>query len=309
MTVVIVGPGAIGSLTAALLSRGPKPVVLLDHDRARAELVDRQGVRVEGEGGETRYRVRCTADYGCLSTAEFIIVAVKAYHTGAAAESLSRYVNLDSIRAIVTLQNGLGNVEVLQQYFPPSIIGVGATYHAATYLGPGRILHAGSGPTLLAPVSAEGRPRLLEFKRYLEDSGVDVGWRDDFTSLLWSKLVVNCAINPVTALTRLRNGEAAERPGIFRVMRDLALEAFRVALAVGATPDYEDPVAKVLEVARSSHGNRSSMLQDIERGRRTEVDYLNGAVVSAAERLGIPVPMNEAIYSLVKGLEASLLHG
>jgi 2-dehydropantoate 2-reductase len=309
MTVVIVGPGAIGSLAAALLSQGPRPVVLLDHDRARAELVERRGLRVEGEAGESLHRVRCTADYGCLSGAEFIILAVKAYHTRSVAESMSRYVNLHTVRAIITLQNGLGNVEVLQQYFPPSIIGVGATYHAATYLEPGHIIHAGSGPTVLAPISDEGRPRLLEFRRYLEDSGVDVGWTEDFLSLLWSKVVVNCAINPVTALTRLRNGEAAERPGIFKVMRDLALEAFRVALAVGASPDYEDPVAKVLQVARSSYKNRSSMLQDIERGKRTEVDFLNGAVVSAAERLGVPVPVNEAVYSLVKGLEASLLHG
>lgn len=288
----VLGAGAMGCLFAHGLARvgGPEVVLL-----ARSPGPDWVEV---GERVAVRRLTEPTALTGPL---DLLLVLVKAHATADAIRWAAGAVGPETV--LLTLQNGLGNAEALVTVARPEQILVGTTAQGATLLAPDLVRHGGSGPTRIAPwAGSEAAPAVASL---LSAAGFPTEVVADWRPLLWSKLLVNAVINPLTALLGLPNGALLERPEARRLMSLVAGEVRAVAQAQGIElgSSTADPAHLAFAVAQATATNRSSMLQDLERGRRTEIGAINGAVVAAARALGIPTPVNEALTLLVQARE------
>jgi 2-dehydropantoate 2-reductase len=291
MRIGILGAGALGSLLAYnLSSRTPDGVWLL----ARSPMPP--AVTVDGVGTVPVHVVHAPAE-----PVDVLLVVVKAYATADALAWAAGAVGPHTVA--LTLQNGLGNAEALAAVLGPGRVLAGTTAQGATLLEPGRIAHGGTGPTNIAPWTPFGpaAERLPAIAEALRAAGFPTAIHPDPRPLLWSKLAINCGINALTAILRVPNGELLEREGARRLMAAAAAETGAVAAACGVVLPG-DPVARVMQVAQATAANRSSMLQDVERGRRTEVDAINGAVAERGLRLGVPTPVNQTLTELVLAL-------
>jgi len=296
----------MGTLFGALLGRSGHEVWLVDRDPDRARLLSTRGLRVEGIGGRRSAKVRATADASAVPAPDLILICVKAHDTAAAAQSAARILG----RApVLTLQNGLGNVEAVARRLGRGRILGGSTALGATFLGPGRVRQAGFGQTVLAEPSGRITPRLRLIADAFRAAGMKVSLADDLPGVLWTKAIINCAINPVGALTRLRNGDLARLVYTRQCMAAAAEEGAAVAAAKRIRLAHRDMARQVRLVCRATAGNINSMLQDLLLGRRTEVDAINGAVVRAGRALGVPTPVNAALWRLVKAAEAGATMG
>ncbi len=299
-SVVIVGPGAMGCLYAGLLSRMPHlDVVLLDYRADRAELINEQGVIIEAPTDTYTVSVPCTANTQELSTADLVIIFTKAYDTTIAAEHCAPVV--DPGTAVLTLQNGLGNYQVLQQHLAAQQVLAGTTSTGATLLEAGRVRQTGLGQIVLG--SPTGNQVLADSAvKLLKSAGIEVELTADVDALLWRKVLINCAINPLTALTRRRNGELLEIAALRDLAGQVAEEVYHVGQAVGIDWGEFDARREVEKVCRATAANQSSMLQDILAGRRTEIDHITGAVAEAAARYGAAAPLCQCLTVLIEGL-------
>ncbi len=295
----IVGPGAMGCLFGALLAEAGHEVWLIDHRPDRVLALSRNGITIEETGKSRTVPVKATAEPSTIGTVGVILFAVKAYDTEAAARAASALAGVRT--TIVTLQNGLGNVEALSRTFDPDRVVAGATSHGATLLGTGRVRHAGVGPTSLAP-AAGNTERAEAVAELLRSAGLEATVVADATAVIWSKVVVNASINPLTALTRLRNGQLLEFPELRELLTAVARETAEVARLRGANLLYQDPAQEVVTVCERTAGNYSSMLQDILAGRETEIESLNAAVVRQAKMAGRDAPINGVLCALIRGL-------
>ena len=308
MKIVVVGPGALGCLFTAALAESGQQVLLLDHRPHRADFINRRGITVEDGGVERRVHAAVTASPEEASGADLVLICVKAYQTEAAIAPLAPHLGPKS--RVLTLQNGLGNVEALARVLGPERVWGGVTAQGATELGLGQIRHGGKGDTMFGALAGDAEAgRLQEACDAFNSAGLPTRIEPGVESLIWSKLIVNVGINPLTALTRLRNGQLLEYSGTNKLMEDLVAEAVAVAEAVGVTLLYPDPLARVREVARVTAANVASMLQDVMAKRRTEIGHINGAIEAKGRELGIPTPANAAVAALIETIEASYGQG
>lgn len=294
--ILIVGVGALGSLFAARLAGAGHHVTMLGTWKEGLNAIRRDGVQlIDSNGTQHSFHVDATDHPEDCTGIRYALVLVKAWQTERAAAQLMDCLAQDGLA--VTLQNGLGNRETLSQSLGLGRVALGVTTTGATLLGPGSVKAGGEGP-----ISIERNPVLGPLEAALRSTGFDVRVVDDAQSLVWGKLVINSAINPLTALLRVRNGELLERPSAREVMGELARETARVAYAEGIKLPFEDPVAAVEDVARKTGANQSSMLQDILRGARTEIDSICGAVVTYGQKHHIPTPANWDCWKLVRAV-------
>ncbi|HEY9055209.1 MAG TPA: 2-dehydropantoate 2-reductase, partial [Rectinemataceae bacterium] len=226
---------------------------------------------------------------------------VKSTSTDEAAAAFEALAKPDTIA--LTLQNGLGNEEILRRHFGAHRTAAGVTSQGATFLGPGRIRHAGKGPTHMA-MSNGDQSRLEPLAEALSAAGFEVHVDKDVAGMVWSKLLINVGINALTALLGVKNGALLDYPDIKAVMADLVAEALAVVRAKGITLTYADPLATVYEVAAKTGANFSSMLQDFQKNRASEIDFMNGAILREAKALGLSVPVNETLTRLVRTLDS-----
>ena len=252
------------------------------------------GVRlVEADGAERAWPVRAVADPAECRGIPYALVLVKAWQTGRAAQHLAACLPADGLA--LTLQNGWGNRETLEQALGPERVALGITTLGATLLAPGMARAGGVGPVTLG-----SHPRIQPLADLLSAAGFDVRMAGDVAGLAWGKLVINAAINPLTALLRVPNGELLERPEARDLMGLAATEAAAVGLAQNLHLPFDDPVAAAEDVARRTAANHSSMYQDVQRRRPTEIDAICGAVVQAGERIGVATPVNRTLWLLVR---------
>jgi 2-dehydropantoate 2-reductase len=256
------------------------------------EAIRNRGIRVEAASESKDVRVKAFhLDSGILA-ADLVLILVKAWQTSDIARCLPSLLKAEGIA--VTLQNGLGNRELLGASVCP-----GVTTQGATLLGPGQIRVGGEGPThMVAPAWVVDLFRAAGFEAY----GCGAAQVD---SLIWGKLTANCGINPLTALLRVPNGALLELPDALGILDAAARECAGVARARGITLLFGDPAAHARDVARKTADNRSSMLQDMERGPRTEVDAINGALVREGLRLDVATPVNETLWRLIRAASKS----
>jgi 2-dehydropantoate 2-reductase len=253
-------------------------------------------VRLASPSGEDlRFRVRATDDPEECGDSRFALVLVKSWQTERAAGQLSRCLPVEGVA--LTLQNGLGNREALVRALGAGRVGLGTATAGATLLGPGWVRPGGEGE-----IHAEDHPRLPPLTALLSGAGFSVSKTGNVESLVWGKLAINAAINPLTALLRVPNGELLERPEARELMRAVAREAAGIASAKGIRLPFDDPTGAAESVARRTAGNTSSMLQDVLRGAPTEVDAICGGIVAAAHELGLEAPVNETLWRLVKAM-------
>ena len=294
--ILIVGTGALANLFAARLARVGVQVTMLGTWPAGLAALAEKGVHlVEAGGGELSYPVRATADPGEAAPASLALVLVKSWQTARAARQLAACLAPDGLA--LSLQNGLGNRETLAAELGPERVALGTTTTGATLLGPGQVRPGGEGV-----VSLEAHPRLAPLVAMLEKAGFAVETAPDVDALLWGKLAINAAINPLTALLRVANGELLRRPSARTLMGEAAREVAMVAAQEGVALSFPDPVAAAENVAHRTASNRSSMLQDVLRGAPTEIDAICGAVVRAGEGHGLPTPVNRALWLLVRAV-------
>ena len=234
------------------------------------------------------------------------IVFVKSTITDLAVESNRAL--LDENTIVLTLQNGLGNIEKIETVVDASQIIAGTSANGANMAGPGKVNHAGFGGTTIGELSGEMTERIERIRDLL--SAPELGpiqVSDNVIGLIWDKLIVNVGINPLTALTGLRNGELLDYPETESLMDAVVQEAVAVAEAKGIQLGFADSLAHCKDVTRATAGNISSMLSDVLNKRRTEIDNINGAIVREGEKLGVPTPVNAIITKLIKGKEQSKL--
>ena len=302
MKITIVGAGAMGSLFGGRLAQAGAEVLLYDVYREHVDAVRAQGLAIEdaASGEVTVTRPRATTEASEAHGSDALIVFVKSTATEEAAATFRDIAGPRTLA--VTLQNGLGNEAILRRHFGAERTAAGVTSQGATFLGPGRIRHAGKGPTHLG--MADGRNEKLEgFAGLLTKAGFETHLEADVSGLVWSKLVVNVGINALTALVGQPNGRLLDFEETRSLMAELVAEAVAVATARGVKLTYADPLQTVMDVARKTGANRSSMLQDFDRGRESEIDFINGAIVREAAELGVPVPVNAAVTRLIRAIE------
>jgi 2-dehydropantoate 2-reductase len=289
--VLIVGTGAMAGLFGARLAQHAE-ITLLGTWEQGMEAVRRDGLQLEENGRVREAKVVVASDPSQCAGAVAALVLVKSWQTARAAQMLSECLADDGVA--LTLQNGLGNLEILEQALGKSRAAMGVTTSGATLLGPGLVRAGGAGPTHVAP-----HPRLELLVDLLRFAGFEVHLAEDLPSLVWGKLAINAGINPVTALLEVPNGELLERPRARRVMVEAAKETEAVAAARGVRLPYTDAASAVEQVAERTASNSSSMLQDIQRGAPTEIDAISGAVVKEGRRLGVQATVNWTLWSLV----------
>jgi len=300
MKTVIMGAGAMGSLFGGFLALSGEEVWLVDIREDHIQALVSTGLTVEEGGKKQRIPVHATKEVASIGKADLIVFFVKAYHTEKAVSDALVLQKQDTV--FLTLQNGLGNEETIRQQVDPRKVILGVTNQGATFLGPGRIRHAGWGKTYIGEFDGKVTPRMTEIAQLFTSAGIESEVSSNIQSLVWNKLFINVGINAVAAITGLRNGRLLDYPETLRLMEALVSEAVAVARRKGI-PIERNPSETVKAVAEATKENRCSMGQDFDNRRKTEIDAINGAVVREAERLGISVPYNEMITDLVKVIE------
>jgi 2-dehydropantoate 2-reductase len=299
MRIVVLGTGALGCVFSARLADLAETWMLGTWSEGLAA-VQRGGVTVQEPDGRLRTaEVHACGDPGCVPPADIALILVKSYQTNRAAAWAAQVLRAGGLA--VTLQNGLDNGAKIAAAVGEDRVALGVTYSGATMLGPGRVRLVANLPTHL-----EDRPPLAcavaQLVALLTEAGLEAHATNDIRGRLWGKAIANAAINPLSALWRVSNSDVCEGWERRTLMAMLAREATAVAHARGVTLPFEDTVAYVESVCRATGKNRSSMLQDVESGRPTEIDSINGVVIEEGRRLGIATPANEVIRLLVLGL-------
>jgi 2-dehydropantoate 2-reductase len=296
MDILIVGTGALGVLFAARLARAGQNVTLLGTWQGGLKALKQKGARlVDENGAEQSYSIKVTDNPHDCTGAKNAIVLVKSWQTERVALQLAECLAADGF--VLTLQNGLGNREMLAKTLGMDRVVLGTTTTGATLLGPGLVKAGGEGL-----LSVEAHPAIGSLVEALKSANFKLEIVKDVKSLVWGKLIINASINPLTALLRVSNGELLKSSSARRLMKALAEEAAAVASSENVNLPSDNPAAMVEEVARKTGANHSSMFQDIKRGAPTEIDAICGAVTRAGQRHNIPTPINKACWQLVQAL-------
>ncbi|HNS02086.1 MAG TPA: 2-dehydropantoate 2-reductase [Anaerolineae bacterium] len=296
-SLLIVGTGALASLFGARLAAAGVQVTMLGSWPEALAALRTQGVRlVESDGREQAWPVRAVADPAECRGIPHALVLVKAWQTDRAGQQLAACLPPNGLA--LTLQNGWGNRERLEQTLGPQRVALGITTLGATLLAPGVVRAGGQGPVTLG-----SHPRIQPLAELLGAAGFEMRLAEDVAGLAWGKLVINAAINPLTALLRVPNGALLERPEARELLGLAASEAAAVGRAQGLGLPFDDAVAAAEEVARRTAANHSSMFQDVQRGRPSEIDAICGAVVQAGQRVNLPTPINQTLWLLVRAAQ------
>jgi 2-dehydropantoate 2-reductase len=303
MKVAVIGSGAMGTIFGLAMARSGDEVLFHDVRPDLIAAIEADGLRLEGVLGAFHARPKATLKPGQLGEIDCALVAVDANATPQAA--LVARSCLSGRGFALSLQNGIGNVEALGAALGLERVVAGSTYNSGASLGPARVLHSNAGPTWIGEAVGGGSERVRDLARGLTAAGLPTTVSDNVMSIIWSKFVHNCAINPVSAITGLRPGEIARNPSAAWIMEALLDEILAVVDRAGVDLP-SDPRAEIYDHAWERY-NKPSMLQHIEAGRATEIDALNGALVNKAKALGVAAPVNATIAALVRAIGAQRL--
>ena len=303
MRIAVIGAGAMGCLFGGKLSRVAE-VWLIDPWAEHVAALQADGLRLaELDQTEQTIPVRAVSHPSQIPGAvDLALIFVKSHQTEWAARHAAAVLARDGFA--LTLQNGVGNLQVIAGIVGAERALLGSTTQGATLLGPGRARHAGAGPTHLA-TRPDIAARVKELQTLFRSAGLETHLADNVDNLVWGKLIVNVGINALTAILRVPNGALADLPAARAMLERAVVEAVAVVRARRITLPYENPVERVVGVARATAANRSSMLQDVLRGAPTEIGVINGAIVREGDRVGVATPVNQMLTDLVRAIEAS----
>jgi len=300
MKICVIGCGAVGSLFAAHLARSQKHEVwAYDVWREHTRAIREQGLRLSGAADFTA-RLNATSDPGEIPRCDYGIVATKAIHTKSAIAQAARA--FDGNSAVCSVQNGVGNEELIAEHVKYVIRGT--TFPAGHPVAPGHIGYDIKGDTWIGPFEPTHTPmsKVEELAAAITEAGMNTIALPDARGAQWTKLIFNASTNPVGALTLLHHGAATRFEPTGHLFHDLIAEGEAVARALGIEL-HGDPRALVQKGAAAPGKHKASMLQDVLAKRQTEVDFMNGAIVRWGKKTGVPTPLNQAMWALIKGLE------
>ncbi len=293
MKIAIMGAGAVGSYYGGLLARAGHELTLIGR-AAHVEAVRRDGLRLQTLSFDERVAARASVDAAAVADADWVLVCVKAGDTEATAAAIAPHLRA---ALVLSLQNGIDNAERLQALLPRQRVQPVLVYAAVELAGPGHVRHHGRGELVIG-----AGPDSEEMAAVFRAAGVPVEIRPEVRAALWSKLLVNCAYNALSAISRLPYGRMIQGPGVEQVMHDAVAECLAVARAEGVELPA-DSWQRVRALADAMPTQQSSTAQDLARGRRSEIDHLNGYIVRRGEALGVPTPVNRTLHALVRLLE------
>lgn len=302
MRICVIGCGAVGSLFAAHLAKaGEVDVWAYDVWKEHIEAIKAHGLRISG-AAEFTARLNATSDPLQLPRCDYGIVATKAIHTGTAIAQAA--VAFDAESAVCSVQNGVGNEELIADH--ATQVMRGTTFPAGHPIAPGHIGYDIKGDTWIGPFEPSPAPmaRVEELAGLLTRAGINTIPLADARGAQWTKLIFNASTNPVGGLTLLHHGAATRFAPTGQLFNDLIAEGEAVAKALGIQL-HGDPRALVQKGANAPGKHRASMLQDVLAKRQTEVDFMNGAIAKAGDKVGVATPLNKALWQLIKGLEHS----
>lgn len=297
MKITIIGSGAMGSLFGGLLAENGHKVTLVDKGEKHVQKINKNRLKITDPQNNTRkIKVKAKTVPEKTTKPQLAIIFVKSPDTEKAVEDSLQILKPDV--NVLTLQNGLGNPETIAKYVPEHKIIAGTTSHGSTKKGPGHIKHAGEGPTEIGRYFTDNDEFVYDLASVLTDAGIKTDVSNNVRNLIWEKVLVNIGINPLTALARVKNGALLRSEPGCKILERAVEEGFQVAEAEGVDI-REDIVSYAKEIARKTSGNKSSMLQDMEQGRKTEIEYLSGAIVEKARSHNISVPVNKILTNLI----------
>lgn len=294
MKVAVMGAGAVGCYYGAMLARAGHPLTVVGRPQ-HLEAVQARGLLLETAKGTEAIKVEATTDPSGVGNADLVLFSVKSDDTAGAGRDMAPHLRQGA--AILSLQNGVDNAERLEATLGRPVIPA-AVYVAAEMSGPGHVRHHGRGELVIGP-----GPLSAEIAETFRSAEVPTEVSDNVVGVLWAKLIVNCAYNALSAIPQLPYGRVIEVDGVRDVMADIVAEC----LAVAEASNVKVPgnmLNAVLGLASSMPNQFSSTAQDLARGKRTEIDHLNGYVVRTGAKLGIPTPVNRLLRAMVKLVEA-----
>lgn len=303
MNIAIVGPGAIGILFGTMLIKSGNKVRFLDHNKSRVELISKNGICLESKDRTYSNKVEITNKASDLADSDLFVICVKSYDTKAAVNSIKSVLSDKSL--VLTLQNGVGNIEIISEILGQDRVIGGVTSQGANVIGSGKVRHAGFGETAIGKIDGKTPTYLRATREVLNKAGLKTRISKDIRSLLWSKLIINVGINALTAITRLKNGQLLDYEGTRRILGQAVSEAVKIAKRKRIKLVYDDAIEKTETVCEATAQNISSMLQDVLRKKKTEIDFINGAIVRQGQSMGILAPVNSLLLDLVKSIELS----
>jgi 2-dehydropantoate 2-reductase len=288
------GAGAVGCYYGGMLARAGHEVVLIARPQ-HVEVITNKGLRLDTQSFDEYVRLSASTDASAVQGAKLVLFCVKSTDTESAARSIAPHLEPDAL--VLSLQNGVENAERLRELLPQSVAAA-VVYVASEMAGAGHIKHHGRGELVIEPsILSE------DVARAFADAGVPTEVSSNVRGALWAKLVLNCAYNALSALARMPYGRLVQGDGVTRAMRDIVDECLAVALADGVSiPGDVD--AAVRRIAETMPNQYSSTAQDMARGKRSEIDHLNGLIVRRGEALGVATPANRMLHVLVKLVES-----
>jgi 2-dehydropantoate 2-reductase len=294
MNVAVMGAGAVGCYYGGMLARAGHDVTLIGRSQ-HVEAIERHGLRLETQTFDERIRVSARTEESAVQGAQLVLFCVKSTDTESAAVAIKPHLAPDAL--VLSLQNGVENADRLRTLLTQEVAAA-VVYIGTEMAGPGHMRHHGRGELLIEPSKASE-----DVARALIAAGVPTDISGNVRGALWAKLILNCAYNALSAITQLPYGRLVKGAGIAAVMRDVVDECVAVAQADGVTiPGDVD--AAIRKIAETVPGQYSSTAQDLARGKRTEIDHLNGLIVRRGEALGVATPANRLLHAIVKLIES-----
>ncbi|MGH8829550.1 MAG: ketopantoate reductase family protein [Polaromonas sp.] len=294
LKVAVMGAGAVGCYYGGMLARAGHDVVLIARPQ-HVEAIVRDGLRMETKTFDEHVRLAASSEPSAVQGADVVLFCVKSTDTESAGALIRPHLPADAL--VLCLQNGVDNADRLRTVLTETAVAAAVVYVATEMAGPGHVKHHGRGELVIEPSSASEA-----VAQALIAAGVPTEISGNVRGALWAKLILNCAYNAVSAIAQLPYGKTVQGEGVKDMMRDVVNECLAVAKAEGVqVPGDVD--AAVRKIAESMPGQFSSTAQDLARGKRSEIDYLNGLIVRRGEALGVATPANRVLWALVKLLE------
>jgi 2-dehydropantoate 2-reductase len=306
LKIAILGAGALGCAIGATLTEGGHETWLLARSAAHVEAMRRKGLQVDDADGSRRVMVRATMWAAEASVADLVIVLVKSFHTEAAMRGAPELVGPDTL--VLSLQNGLGHEDVLADIVGREQVLAGKTYVGGVLRGPGHIQSGVAGKaTYIGELDGRLTPRVLAIAEAFNAAGLATTVSDNIVGAMWDKLLVNVATGALTGITGLTYGQLYDEPLLKATALAAVVEAMAVASAANVRLSMTDPEqAWMLAAEGLSPAFKTSMLQSLEKGSVTEIDFINGSVVRRGQQHGVPTPVNATLVACIKGVERTM---
>ncbi|ALL68640.1 2-dehydropantoate 2-reductase [Paraburkholderia caribensis MBA4] len=293
MKVAVMGAGAVGCYYGGMLARAGHEVVLIGRPQ-HVEAIKRSGLRLQAQSFDEHIPLAASTQTSAVQGAKLVLFCVKSTDTQSAALEIKPFLAADTL--VLSLQNGVENADEVRKVIAQPVAAA-VVYVATEMAGPGHVRHHGRGELVIEPSSASA-----EVAQALIAAGVPTEISDNVRGALWAKLILNCAYNALSAITQLPYGRLVKGEGVTTVMRDIVDECLAVAKADGVTiPGDIDKAVRM--IAETMPGQYSSTAQDLSRGKRSEIDHLNGLIVRRGDALGVATPSNRLLHTLVKLIE------